>query len=295
MLRKFTILREIVIILKIPYDATIAFQNQKLTLSDVYSQWVIMQLHLNACDAKPAYKTKFAKKLHNALEKRKDVIFKNPLMNCALFLDPRFNLIIVRNETKMCEVKENLLQIWRRLIILQNTNTNANANESELDKLSSSQSSDDLIFHFDTNAAMNAYLGIVESQGKDNNNDIDYIIEQFQPNKLDIEASVLEFWESVKDEQNELYKIAMVVFSVPPTEVQVERDFSHLAHVFGDKRCRLTEERLEDILFLHLNKDLFYEVNSDEQKLLLSSLNRSMMSNDAISLHSDSTDSNSCF
>lgn len=77
------------------------------------------------------------------------------------------------------------------------------------------------------------------------------------------DQNILQFWQDCRREHEELYNLAMVVMAVPPTEVQVERDFSKLNHVFTDRRCRLLEERLEDIMLIHLNAELFYRVKTD--------------------------------
>lgn len=96
------------------------------------------------------------------------------------------------------------------------------------------------------------------------NNDIELIIDLFQPEQLLPSQSVLEYWEKAKEIYPDLYKLAMVVFSVPPTEVQIERDFSSLDFIFTKRRGSLGYERLEDIMLIYLNKDLFYEVNHAE-------------------------------
>lgn len=78
----------------------------------------------------------------------------------------------------------------------------------------------------------------------------------------------MRYWESVKETHFELYDLAMIIFSVPPTEVQIERDFSSLKHIFTDRRYNLTQKRLESILLIHLNKDLFYKVNKRQIDML---------------------------
>lgn len=270
LLKKFKILKELVYVLDIPYRATLEFQNQKLTLSDVYGRWISMQLHLNAYISKSSYKTGLAECLYNALQKRKEVIFTNPLMSCALFLDPRFHIVVARDQNKMHEARENLLKIWRRMHVLHASARNSNNLEE------SGQSSNIDSFEFDEAAAMNQFLGQSESPVNHNKTiDIEAVLDSFQLDPLPVEKSVLEYWESAKEEHEELIELAMVVFCVPPTEVQVERDFSHLDHIFTDRRCRLTEERLDDILLLHLNKDLFFEVNASDRDMLFKQMNRS--------------------
>lgn len=59
-------------------------------------------------------------------------------------------------------------------------------------------------------------------------------------------------------------KLATVMFSIPPTEVQIEKDFSELNFVFSDRRCMLTKERLEDIMIINFNEDLFFTVKKEQ-------------------------------
>lgn len=89
LLHKWKALKELLVLLKIPYNATIEFQEQKLTLFDVYGKWIGMQLHLKMCITKPQFKSGLAKHLFDSLECRNANIFSNPSMVCALYLDPR--------------------------------------------------------------------------------------------------------------------------------------------------------------------------------------------------------------
>lgn len=260
MLQKWLILKELVYVLQIPYKATLDFQSKTLTLSDVYGRWVSMRLHLNECAKRKSYQTELANRLVDALNSRKEVIFGNPLMVCALLLDPRFHSVVERDEQKKEQAKSQLLSIWRRLHILQS------APSPEKD---TSSNSNDLSFEFDVQAAMDLHFTQPSLERTDVNHpriepDIEQIIDEFQPKPLPLSTNALQYWQQSKNEHPELYELAMVVFSIPPTEVQVERDFSSLDYIFTKRRCRLTEQRLADILLLHLNKDLFYEVNKLE-------------------------------
>lgn len=105
LLNKWVCLKELVYVLRILYETTIAFQSQKLTLSDVYGRWLTTQLHLKQCSEKKSYKTGLAQHLYEALEERKAAIFNNPLMHAAIFLDPRFNIEISKNESKLEDAK----------------------------------------------------------------------------------------------------------------------------------------------------------------------------------------------
>lgn len=75
--------------------------------------------------------------------------------------------------------------------------------------------------------------------------------------RLHAETNVLEYWLNLKFSKPDLHQLAVVALSVPTTQVSVERAFSALALVLTDHRTRLSEETLENILILRLNKNLF--------------------------------------
>lgn len=269
-------MREIVQLLQIPYDVTVAYQYKRLTLSDVFGRWLGMQLHLDMLCKKKSLKTDLAKQLLNALTIRNENIFKNPIMGAALYLDPRFRSQIIRDDGKCNQAKMTLLDIWRRINVVRNNN-NRTIDEREI----SSSSIDSL--SFDEEAALIQHLQLnqneqnVATQNNFQNVDIELLIDLFQPEQLFPKESVIEYWETQKNTQPELYEIAMIVFSVPPTEVQIERDFSSLDFVFSKRRGKLSHQRLEDILLIYLNKDLFNDVNNEDIAALIKTLKPSGM------------------
>lgn len=268
LLQKWSTLKEAVYLLRIPFNATIEFQSQRLTLSDVYNRWTIMQLHLNECTLKKAYKSGLAKNLLAELKAKNKIIFQNPLMACALYLDPRFQLVITQDSDKTEIAKQNLIRIGRKINYLR-------SQVSIADTSNSNKSTDSLSFEFDEQSAMSEHLyqGLSQQNAATTQNihqlDIEMIVDTFQPEPMPPSTSVLQYWESIKNENHELYGIAMVVFSVPPTEVQIERDFSSLGFVFSDRRTRLNQDRLEDIMLIFLNKELYEIVSQNDLKTAL--------------------------
>lgn len=81
---------------------------------------------------------------------RKQVIFNNPLnnplMECAIFLDPRFRQMILCDEPKVERVKITLIKIWQRI----------NVNQSEGNNSANSSGGSSL--EFDEDAELNKYL-----------------------------------------------------------------------------------------------------------------------------------------
>lgn len=138
-------------------------------------------------------------------------------------------------------------------------------------QVSTEVSVDSLSFDFNPDMTMSQHLGINNPSIDTNTNiqkntqfiDIEAVIDEFQPEPKPLSASVLEYWQSAKQDHTELYKLALVIFSIPPTKVQIERDFSLLKFVFSDRRCSIASERLEEIMLIHLNKDLFELVNHE--------------------------------
>lgn len=257
--RKWQILREIVYILQIPLRATVAVQRHDLTLSDAFGIWTKMQIHLVACARKSSYKTSLAKHLLEAVIQRKEVIYSNPFMTCAIFLDPRYRNQITSNGTKVEECKRTLVDLWNR-----------SNHGIERDGTQNHSGSSDISFDFDVDTAFESYLrgnqsvDVLIDQNSRTHVDIELILDCFQPEIIPANNSILEFWENAKITHPELYKLAMQVYCVPPSQVYVEQDFSHLNHVFNNKRSRLQSARLNDIMILHLNKEVFQKIKSEE-------------------------------
>lgn len=259
LMKKWSVLEELVNILGIPYRATVALQNRELTLSDVFGIWLTMELHLNKCKQNPSYVTTLSHHLLDSLFKRKDKIFENPLMACALYLDPRFRRQIMNNEEKVKQAKETLINLWHRIKNVQiedNQNSNVTASGSNSTGFNGSDELD-------------KYLGFTP-QKTNSLTEIEFLIDHFDPGMISSKESIRKYWEHIKIENIQLYELAKVIYSIPPTEVQIERDFSKLDYVFNDRRCNLIQERLEDVMILNLNPQLFHEVKDEEIRDLLS-------------------------
>lgn len=131
-LQKWKTLQEMIRVLRIPYNATIALQNPYITLSDVFGIWTKMTIHLEACAAKDLFKTELSQKLISASNARKESILNTPEMECCLFLDPRFRRVVLNNSGSVERAKAHLINLWSRINSFKkkNTSTNATANAS---------------------------------------------------------------------------------------------------------------------------------------------------------------------
>lgn len=259
LIRKWFILRELVYILQIPLNATIEVQHHDLTLSDVFGIWTKMKLHLNACVSRANFKTSLERKLVDAFNERQNIIFSNPFMNCALFLDPRFRGQISSNQEVAEEAIQMLCKIWRRITFVDSQNNQNNQTNTEDVSDGSFES-----FEFDANAELNNLLMRNIPTEQNGELDIERELQLFQPEFMPAENSVLDFWKREEKAYPELHKLAMAVYSIPPTEVQIERDFSKFDYIFSNRRCRLETERLKDIMIININPQIFLSLKKEE-------------------------------
>lgn len=198
-------------------------------------------------------RAKITTKLH-ALDDSKNVNFGNAVMNAALFLDPRFKIQLQNDSEKVESGISLLVNIWQRINLsdkTENINNSTNWNIS---------------FEFDEQAELNKLLmrndAVIETINLDV--DINLLLNLFNPDLMPTQTSILQFWENSKHKHPELYKLAMVIYSIPPTEVQIEGDFSILNHVFSNRRCAIQGSRLEDILLINIDSDVFFVVKAEE-------------------------------
>lgn len=85
--------------------------------------------------------------------------------------------------------------------------------------------------------------------------------------------SIIDWWKEQKENFPEIYAVAKILNSIPPSQATVERSFSALAYIYGPLRCRLSKDILSDILQIKLNKDLLGKNFSQE----LSDLEKKIM------------------
>lgn len=196
LLQKWRTLKEIIYILKIPYDATLALQSRKLTLTDTFGIWLEAKLHLSQLIQAKVSKTQLDVKLLAGLTDRNDDIFDHPAMKAALYLDPRYRNAVIRDPAHVDAAKQFIIQIQQRLNYFKDQIVPENdSNELSCD-------SDDTIgIRFDAEAAISEYLGNHTNQNNNLNamSDFEAAVDSFNPPSLGIKNSVLEYWHQIED------------------------------------------------------------------------------------------------
>lgn len=265
LLQKWTNVKEIVMILNIPYKATIALQKQNLTLSDAFGIWLKIKLHLDSAVIKRLCATNLVNSLINALNFRQQTIINNPAMLGAIYLDPRYRTQILNDESIKQVAVQTLSNLWHRLNCFGERNETINNCSNESSGLNTS-------IDFDNIEILDAYLSrsyhVNRAEPSSTQTlSIEQELELFQPEIMKpSEIDILSFWESEKERNKNLHQLAMVIYAIPPSETQIERDFSALEFIFSQRRQQLSEEILESILAIHLNPDIFYDITNDKLK-----------------------------
>lgn len=249
LLQKWEVIKEIVNVLKVPYQATIVLQMEDFRLSDFYATWI----HMNTKLQKQANKktiTDLANILLDKLKGRQTKLLDNPTMSAAIAIDPRF-CSQLNNQQKYTAIK-TLEDLFKRTKNVKGEIIVSSDSESDDDDISIKKST-----------ILSKYRDVNAQKVKDVS--IEQSIESFIAEKHNLtDGTILDFWKSKKVSYPALYELAMVILSVTPTQVIVERSFSVLSYVFNCLRNRLSEDMLEDILMIALNVDLFHEVNQED-------------------------------
>lgn len=214
-------------VLRILYDAQKKMQKKDFGLSDFFACWLVMNIKLtiNSHIEKGANKTNLAKRLLDALNRRKKMLLDNVSMSCAIYLDRRFASELSEEQVDLA--KESLTKLWERIRLFKQNKSAPNNIEQNQNK---PPSDDSILEDYFESKGINA-AGIFEMQGTD----LSYKFEIFENSavsegakRLNVKTNILEWWETKKDIFPEMYVLHCIVNGIPSTQVVIERDFSTL-------------------------------------------------------------------
>lgn len=122
----------------------------------------------------------------------------------------------------------------------------------------------DISIDFENAQLVDGKQNPINSQNIIEHVDIEEELNLFDPEPISPNTSILDYWISQKSQHAHLFKLATCIYAIPPTEVEIERDFSKLNFVFTQRRHSLSEKNLKAIMRIHLNKDLFFLIKEEE-------------------------------
>lgn len=272
LLKKWEIVEELIRVLKAPYTTTIWLQRDDCTLSDLFGYILAIEFGLQKEIAKDSLKTTLAEMLYQKINERKTSLLENRLMVTAVYLDPRYKCALKDSPEKITLAKLTIERVWERMQTLHESpalETPAHPSEELCDI-------EVLLSSVDEYYEKNGIESSSETATNDvsfakTNNDImtglNYYDEKTKNKRINSNEKVLHFWEENKTEfpnGMEIYEVVSAILAIPPTQAAVERVFSATKFIFGERRCQLRQKLLEDILIIHTNQEIFFEVSNDE-------------------------------
>lgn len=271
LLEKWSIIEEIVSTLQIMYDATIMLQNPTFGLSDFYGCWLVSCAKLSELVESQNRQTNLAECMSNSLIARKPQLLENVSMITAVFLDRRFSSELSESEVELA--KMSLVRLWKRV---QQFKSNQASNEVGDDNPKSYNQYLDKYFNdkgVSCAKSRIALQGLGSANGAMTECELLQMLEKFEKeavkeDRLPSSTNIIEFWESMKVEFPELFVLACIVYAIPPTQCDIERNFSALSFIFNNKRYKLLQCILEAIMLIRLNPDLFARVCAADLNLL---------------------------
>ncbi|XP_067213908.1 uncharacterized protein [Linepithema humile] len=237
-------------------------QAEQLTLSDFFSNWLETKLTMKKMN------TPFAILIFEFMISREKHLLENNVLLSALFLDPRFKILL--EEIQIEKAKTHLKHLWVKIMSLQENFITSNSDSQECPSSGSESTSDDFenflklkeIHHFGISRSSSS----VQLQGHLSLQRIEVLLKNYnqEQKRISRKTNILEFWKENSITQPELYKLAMIVLAVPATQVSVERLFSSLKFGLSPLRTNINEAILEDQLLVRANR-IF--INKDDTKL----------------------------
>ena len=177
------------------------------------------------------------------MENRERDLFKNDVFRAAIFMDPRYNVLL--SEDDKTAAREQLIALWKRLHDLAGENEE-NVAARSVDVCEND--CDDI-----EQLLLKSESGINCSPAQTVININNILNSYLSWKRVSKDTDLLLYWESKKNAEPELYKLACVVQSVPATQVSVERLFSGVRHVVSDLRYNLQMHVIDDIMVVRCN------------------------------------------
>lgn len=260
---KLPIINEFLDVLKIPFDVTNAVQNVSFSLSDFFGSWLTAQRRLNKLAESANQITDFARTLLLRMESRRSSLLNNKFMICAVYLDKRFSFKLSVDETEIA--KFALEELYERVEMAKRQKT-PQAPDPQHEPEDS----------FDEECVKSGLNRIFPSENRKSNCDkngrsFTDLLDAFEAiDRQHNKSTLTAFWGENKNLHQELYELASIVNSIPPTQATVERSFSIFGYILNCRRSNLSQQILEDILMISLNRHFIDSINErDLQSLMM--------------------------
>lgn len=227
---------------------TTFMQRETISLSDFFGNWAKIEMKIMKFPG-----SELAENLISEMKARKELLSNNPVLNAAVFLDPRYQKVMPdQNKENAIKYLEHLNEKLESLDAI--VRDNAEQTNLESDEFAAFLNT----VYGQTNG--NQIVDENQTQPRITEETIRTKLKNFIGSSISIDSCIFEYWENNRHTQPELYKLASIVHAVPPTQTTVERAFSAMALVLTPLRTNLFDNILENILMLRLNREIFQTI-----------------------------------
>lgn len=232
-------------------------QSEVVTLSDFFGYWTTLRIKLAKSD------DELSINLLDEMNNYHEMLMMNPAMLGAVYLDPRYQRGLKDKKPTAKQFLVNLFLKMKKVESYSETQEEESAEKTDTVVCQSgtaneSDSFDDMERYL--NACDSAHKGPESSIAHDgdaiNEIFISELLNGFDGYTDSIKSSIFDIWQNKMHTHTDLYRLAMVVFTIPPTQTSVERCFSALPFILRPQRTRISDNNLENILLVRLNHDI---------------------------------------
>lgn len=245
--------------LKLANEYVLKLQREDLTYYEAYIEWIFLEF----CLEELKETNDFAQYLLDEMKVTKCNIFENDLIKTSLFLDLRYKHMINNDEVDL--IYKTIKGIYYKLKCLQKTEAQETLDDDQENKNQEKNNT------YDKNAIRLSFLNTI-SKFKyspviklNTLSELDTELKYYKElNVVTENNNILNIWVSLKHKLPILYDVASVVFSIPCTQVSVERAFSVFNYCYGDRRTAMNKELLGKLICIKLNEKIRSKIGLKE-------------------------------
>lgn len=181
----------------------------------------------------------------NQMERYNAQLVENPATISSAYMDPRYQRLLTSDQKSIAVIY--LVQLDRKIRKLQPS--------VDVDVTSLSANRDENSFENEIASLMTDIPSPNTSAAQIPN--LEEKLKGLLLRSSDRGMSVRQYWRSRKEDDPDMYTLAMTIHMIPPTQTTVERAFSTLSIVLNARRNRLRDDSLESMLLVKLNSELY--------------------------------------
>ena len=245
---------DLLLCLKPVYDTTVTIQMQKLTAGMFLGEWLKCKMLLSKSSGR------FSADLITAMENRELSLLNNAAFLAAIYLDPRFQCLLVEPQKDLAKL--HLTALWKRITSLQSSDNfqDDSTKQAEEKNLSERQSGNEESSK--QKDIIDQILSAADNNRKREREVVDYdalrlaeikqTLRHFNNcTRIEKSEDILKWWD--KHPHQDMKAIAEVALALPVTQVSVERTFSGLRYILDELRLGMKDDIIDAIMFLRCN------------------------------------------